>query len=71
MMSARAAGIDHNHTLPPTRPLFGSRGARSQRTSRTRDQRSVSCSRPVRIRVKPNCQMNPAVMQRRMALMNA
>src|SRR5215213_1472124 len=67
----RTKGITHSHTLPPTHPLLGSRGESSQRASRTRDQRSVPCSRLVRIRVRTNCQMSPAVMHSSRALMNA
>ena len=58
----RTKGITHNQTLPPTRPLLGSRGESSHRASRTRDQRRVPCSRPTRIRVRTNCQMSPTVM---------
>jgi hypothetical protein len=61
--NSRKKGITHNQTLPPTRPLLGSRGARSQRASRTRSQRRVPSSRLVRIRVRTNCQMSPARMQ--------
>ena len=53
----------HHQTLPPTRPVFGSRGGRSHRASRTRDHSSVPSSRLTRIRTKTNCQMSPAVRQ--------
>ena len=56
-------GSTHHQTLPPTRPFFGSRGARSQRASRTRDQASPPRSRLTRIITSTNCQMSPAVMQ--------
>jgi hypothetical protein len=39
MAKARISGIRISHTLPPRRPLFGSRGERSQSASRTIGQR--------------------------------
>ena len=46
---ATISGITTSHTRPPTRPLRGLRGERSQSASRTVDQRRVPCSRPTRI----------------------
>src|SRR5215211_6238372 len=63
MKKRRKKGITHNQTPPPTRPLLGSRGESSQRALRTRDQRRVPCSRLVRIRVRTNCQIRPAVIR--------
>ena len=59
--NARISGITISQIRPPTRPLRGLRGERSQSASRTVDQRSVRCSRPTRIATRTNCQTRPAV----------
>ena len=51
----------HHHTLPPTRPVFGSRGGRSQSASRTRNHSSAPSSRLRRISTSTNCQISPTV----------
>src|SRR5688572_5793673 len=58
-VNARISGITTSHTRPPTRPLRGLRGERSQSASRTVDQRRVRCSRPTRIATRTNCQTMP------------
>ena len=60
-VKAMVSGITINQTLPPMRPLRGLRGGRSQSASRTVDQRSVRCSRPMRIATRTNCQIKPTV----------
>ena len=60
-VTARISGITISQTRPPTRPLRGLRGERSQSASRTVDQRSVRCSRPTRIATRTNCQTRPTV----------
>ena len=62
-VTARISGIRISQIRPPTRPLRGLRGERSQSASRTVDQRSVRCSRPTRIATSTNCQTSPAVRQ--------
>ena len=59
----RTIGTTSHQSLPPTFPVFGLRGERSQRASRTMDQRSVRCSRNTRPTTRANCHTSPTVRQ--------